>query len=103
MIATSTTMNIQAKGAQDTPKKPWWPAELVHRQIFSREVFQDEVLRIRIRKGHLWVTFEGLSDDFHLKEGDIHRFHGPGLLVAEGIEGGAVFEISQLALNSGAP
>lgn len=103
MIATTPVMNSYAKGVQDTPRQPWWPAELTHRQIFSRQIFEDEVLRIRVRKGHLWVTFEGSSDDFHLKEGDIHRFHGPGLLVAEGIEGGAVFEISQLALSSGVP
>jgi len=74
-------------------REQWTRTRLESRRIFSRAIFDAEVFRIRMISGHLWVTFEGAENDHLMAAGDLLRFQGPGLLVAEGIEGGAVFEI----------
>lgn len=65
-----------------------------NRQIFSHRLRDGETCRIRVLSGHLWVTFEGMREDHHLTAGKVLQVQGPGLLVAEGIEGGAVFAIT---------
>ena len=65
-----------------------------NRQIFSRRLPEGETCRIRVLSGHLWVTFEGMQEDHHLTAGSVLQVQGPGLLVAEGIGGGAVFAIT---------
>jgi len=47
----------------------------------------------RVISGHLWVTQENSRDDHLMSAGDAMAFTGPGRLVAEGIEDGAVVEL----------
>jgi hypothetical protein len=102
MNATATAMKSMSQAMPRARHEGWTSAQIERRQIFSRQIFEDEVFRIRVTSGHLWVTFEGSPDDHHLSDGNSRRFHGPGLLVAEGIEQGAVVEISQSLLSSAA-
>jgi hypothetical protein len=102
MNATATAMNPMSQVMPKARHDGWTRARIDRRQVFSRQIFEDEVFRIHVTSGHLWVTFEGSPEDHHLSDGDTWRFSGPGLLVAEGIEQGAVVEIRQSSLNSAA-
>lgn len=62
-------------------------------QVFSRLLEASEILRFRVISGNLWVTMEGSREDHLLSSGDTFAIEGPGRLVAEAIEDGAVFEI----------
>ena len=70
-------------------------ARIAYGQIFSRLLEETEVLRFRVISGHLWVTQEGSRKDHILSAGDTKDFAGPGRLVAEGIEDGAVVELAE--------
>ncbi|QJE95827.1 DUF2917 domain-containing protein [Luteolibacter luteus] len=100
MNANATAMNYMSQTASQARRESWTRTQIGRRQIFSRQILENEVFRIRVTSGHLWVTFEGSPDDHHLSDGDSRRFYGPGLLVAEGIEQGALIEISQSPLSS---
>lgn len=102
MNATATAMKSMSQAMPGVRHEGWTSARIERRQIFSRQIFEGEVFRIRVTSGHLWVTFEGSPDDYHLTDGDTRRFRGPGLLVAEGIEQGAVVEIRQSQLLNSA-
>lgn len=101
MTTFTPVMKHSIQEAVETPRETWTRTLLARRQIFSRPLSGDEAFRIRVVTGNLWVTFEGSRDDHHLGEGKALRFRGPGLLVAEGIEDGAVVEIS--LINTAAP
>lgn len=100
MNATAAAMKAMSQAMPQARHEGWTRTRIERRQLFSRRIFEGEVFRIRVTSGNLWVTFEGSPDDHHLSHGDTRRFHGPGLLVAEGIEQGAVIEISQSPLNN---
>lgn len=102
MNATATAMKSMSQAMPQARHEGWTRTQIDRRQLFSRRILEDEVFRIRVLSGHLWVTFEGSQEDYHLTEGQTRRFRGPGLLVAEGIEEGAVVEIAQGRLNSAA-
>ena len=103
MTTCNPVMKHSIQEAVETRRETWTRTRLARRQIFSRPIFEGEVFRIRVVTGNLWVTFEGSRDDHHLGGGDSLRFRGPGLLVAEGIEEGAVLEISEGGINTGVP
>lgn len=67
---------------------------LAYGQLFSRFLGASEILRFRVVSGHLWITMEGRREDYHLGAGENLSIEGPGRLVAEGIEDGAVVEIA---------
>lgn len=94
MTSSTHTMEAPARVLAAPRRESWVRTQLAHRQLFSRFIFEGEALRIRVVSGHLWATFEGSPEDHHLSAGDARHFRGPGLLVAEGIEQGAVFEIA---------
>lgn len=102
MNATAAAMKAMSQAMPQARHEGWTRTRIGRRQLFSRRIFEGEVFRIRVLAGHLWVTFEGSRKDYHLGESEIHRFHGPGLLVAEGIEDGAVLEIAQGRISSAA-
>ncbi len=70
-------------------------ARIGYGQIFSRQLEASEVLNLRLVSGHLWVTLEGSRKDHLMVAGDAKSFAGPGRLVAEGIEDGAVVELGE--------
>ena len=70
-------------------------ARIAYGQIFSRQLEETEVLNLRLVSGHLWVTLEGSRKDHLMVTGDAKSFAGPGRLVAEGIEDGAVVELGE--------
>jgi hypothetical protein len=67
---------------------------LAYGELFSRFLEASEILRFRVISGHLWITMEGRREDYHLGAGENLSIEGPGRLVAEGIEDGAVVEIA---------
>jgi hypothetical protein len=42
-------------------------------------------VHVRVTSGAFWITMEGSPDDYVLSAGEVMTFHGPGLLVAEGL------------------
>lgn len=77
------------------PRQEAVRARIAYGQIFSRLLEEAEVLRFRVISGHLWVTQEGSRMDHLLVSGDSATFSGPGRLVAEGIEDGALVELAE--------
>ena len=77
------------------PRQEAARARIPYGQIFSRLLKETEVLRFRVISGHLWVTQEGSRKDHLLVAGEFEDFAGPGRLVAEGIEDGAVVELAE--------
>ena len=84
---------LKVPGAR--PRQEAARARIAYGQIFSRLLEEAEVLRFRMISGHLWVTQEGSRKDHLLAAGDTMAFAGPGRLVAEGIEDGAVVELAE--------
>ncbi|WP_367871511.1 DUF2917 domain-containing protein [Luteolibacter sp. Populi] len=68
-------------------------ARIAYGQVFSRLLEDTETVSFRVISGHLWVTQENSRDDLLMSAGDAMAFTGPGRLVAEGIEDGAVVEL----------
>ena len=77
------------------PRQDAARARIAYGQIFSRLLEEAEVLRFCVISGHLWVTQEGSRRDHLLVAGDVMSFAGPGRLVAEGIEDGALVELAE--------
>ncbi len=94
MIAPATVMKTSSQSLPGSIREPRTGARLEHRGLFSRRLLEGETFRIRVLDGHLWVTLEGVREDHHLAAGEVRPFQGPGLLVAEAIQGAALFEIS---------
>ena len=94
MIAPATVMKTSSQSLPGSIREPRTAARLQYRGLFSRRLLEGETFRIRVLDGHLWVTLEGLREDHHLAAGQTRQFQGPGLLVAEAIEGVALFEVS---------
>jgi hypothetical protein len=94
MNACIPAMNpfVQVPAAFRRGKAP--SMRLAYGQVFSRLLDASETLRFRVISGHLWITMEGRREDYHLSSGEILSMDGPGRLVAEGIEDGAVVEIA---------
>jgi hypothetical protein len=67
---------------------------IAYGQVFSRLLEEAETLRFRVISGHLWLTMEGGREDHLLTSGQTIAIEGPGRLVAEGIEDGALVEIA---------
>lgn len=95
MNACIPVMNISADIPAATDRKGAARTRLAYGQIFSRHLEPAEALRIRVDSGHLWVTMEGSREDHLITAGEPLTLQGPGRLVAEGIEDGAIIEISQ--------
>jgi hypothetical protein len=94
MNATIPAMNPFARvpASFRRSKKPH--ARIAYGQVFSRLLEETETLRLRVVSGHLWLTMEGKREDHVLVSGQSIAVEGPGRLVAEGIEDGAVVEVA---------
>lgn len=73
-------------------KKPG--TRIAYGQVFSRLLGKAETLRFRVLSGHLWLTMEGKREDHVLTSGQTLAIEGPGRLVAEGLEDGALVEVA---------
>ena len=93
MNACTPAMNISSRIPATSRRKGAARTRLAYGQIFSRRLQASEALRFRVTSGHLWITMEGSREDHLLAAGDSISMEGPGRLVAEGIEDGAVVEI----------
>jgi hypothetical protein len=93
MNACIPAMNTSTRIPATSRRKGAARTRLAYGQIFSRQLQDAEALRFRIVSGHLWITMEGSREDHLLAAGDSITMAGPGRLVAEGIEDGAVVEI----------
>lgn len=62
--------------------------------IFSKMLERGECLAVTVTSGQAWITLEGDAEDHVLGPQEMRVFHGPWLLVMEGLEMGAGVEVS---------
>lgn len=62
-------------------------------RVLSYRLDAEERVVVRVKHGHAWATLEGDPEDYVIAEGEPRAFIGPGLLVVQGLEPGAVAQI----------
>lgn len=62
-------------------------------RVLSCQLEPGERVVVRVKHGHAWATLEGDREDYVIAEGDPRAFSGPGLLVVQALEPGAVAQI----------
>lgn len=100
---TATLSSSPAPSLRQTPrvpaafigtKAPAVPSRLPARATRSLRLGTGESAELRLHTGHAWITMENDPFDYAATAGEVLRFSGPGLLVVEALEAGAVFSVT---------
>lgn len=97
--------------ASDLPRNPCVPEALLvcdepaerqslgllRRELASRRLDAGERLEVEVISGAVWATLEGDPEDYALTTGSRREFRGPGLWVAESLEGETVLRLRNLS------
>lgn len=71
----------------------WQPLLLAADAVWARDLRENEAAEMCMIHGQVWITQEGDPQDHVLVPGQQQRFHGPGRLVLQALEGPAEVHI----------